>query len=509
MLVGDWMDQWAAIFPDKTAVVFNEMVLTYRKFSERINAAAKFFDALGVKKGGRVAALLYNKPQYLEIFFALSKLGAILVPINWRLVAPEVSHILQDSQSEIMLFESRFKPLVAEVQDQGTSQIRQFISLGERPPTWAEDYEAGLARSRPGLRPSAAGVDQEDAHIIMYTSGTTGQPKGAVMSQRKTFFNVLNSDIYYALTPSDVILVTRPLFHSGGLLVQAAPVLYKGGTVILQERFRPELALEALETNRVTVFEAASTMYKFFLADCDMSAYDLSSLKVCYTGGERVSPGLITEFHQRGITIGQIFGQTETSTVTWLPREDAIRKIGSVGHPVFHGRVKIENEQGQAIQPGETGEILVGGPIIMTEYWNSPEMTAETIKAGWLHTGDLATQDEDGYIYIVDRKKNMIISGGENIYPAEVEKAILEHEAVEDVAVYGVPDERWGEVGRAAVVLKPGWKVNDEELLTFLRGRIAGYKKPKSVEFVSCLPRTAAGKIMRCKLTEGSQTPVD
>jgi fatty-acyl-CoA synthase len=334
----------------------------------------------------------------------------------------------------------------------------------------------------------------------MYTSGTTGLPKGAILSHRKTFYNVLNANIYYGLNSEDIFLVSRALFHSGGLLVSAAPTLYKGGTIILKKRFRPIEILETIERHRVTVIEAAATLFNFILQQCDLEKYALSSLRCCITGGERVPRSLLEEYLKRGIIISQIYGQTETSTLAWLPMWEAKRKLGSVGIPVFHGNIKVINKEGKEAKPGEVGEIIVSGPILMTGYWRKPQQTEETIRDGWLHTGDLATRDEEGFLYIVDREKDMYISGGENVYPAEVEKIYLEDQKILDVAVVGIPDEKWGEVGMAFIVMKNGEKMTEEEALRFCEGRIAKYKVPKRVVFLTELPMTASQKIKRHKL---------
>jgi fatty-acyl-CoA synthase len=378
---------------------------------------------------------------------------------------------------------------------------RTFLSVGTGNP-WALDYEEST-REAPSQEPELVEpVGDEDPHIIMYTSGTTGLPKGAVLSHLKTFFNALNADIYYGLTPDDVVLISRALFHSGGLLVEAAPILYKGGTMVMKRRFRPPDILEAVERYRISVLEAPATLFKFILEQCDLRGYDLRSLKCCFTGGERVPPSLLKDYQEKGIPLSQIYGQTETSTITWLPFKEASRKRGSVGVPVFHGDVRIVDKQGRQVKKGEIGEIVVKGYITMSGYWGKPDLTAQTIREGWLHTGDLATMDEEGFVYIVDREKDMFISGGENVYPAEVEKLYLENQKILNAAVVGVPDEKWGEVGVVFIVLKDGEIMTDEEALRFCDGRIARYKIPKHVRFVKDLPMTAAQKIMRNKLRE-------
>jgi len=293
------------------------------------------------------------------------------------------------------------------------------------------------------------------------------------------------------------MVVTRPLFHSGGLLVDVVPVLYKGGTLILRRRFQPHEIFETVQKYHVTIIEMAGTLFQFLLHQCNPRQYDLSSVRCYFTGGERIPTAMLNEYYEKGITISQVFGLTETSTITWLPYEDAIRKIGSVGLPIFHGEVRIVDKKGYDVASGEVGEIIVNGPAIMSEYWNRPDLTAETIRDGWLHTGDLARMDEDGYLYIIDREKDMYISGGENVYPAEIEKILFTHPKVFDAGIVGVPDEKWGEAGKAFIVLKPGETMAETEVLEFLKGKIAKYKIPKYVEFVRELPKTPSGKIQK------------
>jgi fatty-acyl-CoA synthase len=336
----------------------------------------------------------------------------------------------------------------------------------------------------------------------MYTSGTTGLPKGAILSHRKTFFNALNADLFYHLTSKDIMIVSRPLFHSGGLLVEAAPVLYKGGTLILKKRFQSHEILETIQKYRVTLLEMAATVYQFILQECDLSQYDLSSIRCYFTRGERVPKAMLKEFYRKGITLSQIFGQTEASTITFLSPEDAVPKMGSVGLPVFHGEVRIVDKTGKEASPGEVGEIIIKGPTLMSGYWNRPELTAETIRDGWLYTGDLARMDEEGYIYIVDREKDMYISGGENVYPAEIEKVLHTHPKIFDAGIVGIPDEKWGEVGKAFIVLKPKETMGNGEVFEFLKGKVAEYKIPKVVEYVEALPKTASGKIQKFILKE-------
>jgi fatty-acyl-CoA synthase len=504
--IGDWIQKWSFLQPHKKALIFEDRPFTYREVNLRTNRLCHFLLESGIKKGDRISVLLYNCHQYIEIFFALSKIGGILVPLNWRLAGPELEFIINDSGSRMIIFDSDFQEMISSLRPRLNLSGGNYIRIGTPGPGWAKDYEKGLLES-PAYGPQLqVSTGDEDPHVLMYTSGTTGIPKGAILSHRKTFFNVLNADLFYNLTSEDIMIVARPLFHSGGLFVEAAPVLYKGGTLILRKWFRPHEILETIQKYRVTLLEMSATVYQFILQGCDLSQYDLGSIRSYFTGGERVPKAMLKEYYTKGMTVSQIFGQTEASTITSLSPADAASKIGSVGLPVFHGEVRIVDKAGKPVNPGEVGEIIVKGPTLMSGYWNRPDLTAETIRDGWLYTGDLAQTDEEGYIYIIDREKDMYISGGENVYPAEIEKILHIHPKIFDAGIVGVPDEKWGEVGKAFIVLKPGETMGNGEVLDFLKGKVAKYKIPKYVEYVRELPKTASGKIQKFVLKEWHQT---
>ncbi len=504
MNVGQWISKWAAIRPEKIAIYSSGRPLSYRVLNDRSVRVGNLLNDLGVVKGDRVGVLLYNSHEYIETYFALSRMGAILVPLNWRLVPAEMEFILKDSGVSVLFFGSDFTELVDKIRGADALPVKRFVCIGAAGPSWAMGYEEEIEARQSVSLSTATEVDGEDANIIMYTSGTTGVPKGAILSHRKTFFNVLNANIFYGLTHDDVMLIPRALFHSGGLLVEALPMLYKGGTIVMQRRFRAAEILKAIETYRVTVAEPPATTLRIILEQCDLKEYDLSSVRCWFTGGERVPVSLIKDYRERGITISQIYGQSETSTVAWLPTAEAYRKMGSVGIPVFHGDVRVVNKDGEKVKPGEIGEIVVSGPITMSGYWGKPELTEDTMKNGWLHTGDLATVDEEGFLYVVDREKDMFISGGENVYPAEIEKVYLENPKILNVACAGVPDDKWGEVGMLFIVLKNGETMSEEEALAFCEGRLARYKMPKFVRFLTELPMTAAQKIKRNELRQSA-----
>jgi fatty-acyl-CoA synthase len=499
--VGEWMRKWAAIQPEKTALIEEGARYSYQDLNSRINRLSNFLLNAGLKKGDRVAVLLRNCHEYIEIFFALSKIGGVLVPLNWRLVLPELEFIIQDSGSRFIIFDGDFIGSASMLQEEIPMDVALSCATDgsrvENLPDWTAAYEAsldGCSDSEPCMSWSAGG---EDAQILMYTSGTTGQPKGAILSHRKTFFNVLNADIYFNLTSHDIAIIVRPMFHSGGLIVDMVPVLYKGGTVVVKRRFAFTEILETVERYKVTILELPATVYNFILEECDIDRYDLSAIKCCFTGGERVPVALLQAFAEKGVIISQIYGLTEASTIFWLPIDKAIVKMGSVGQPVVHGEVKLIDANGRYVEPGEIGEIIVKGPILMSGYWKRPDLTKKVVKDDWLRTGDLARVDEDGFAYIIDRKKDMYISGGENVYPAEVEKALFSHPSVLDAAVVGVPDRKWGEVGKAFIELKEGHSISPEDVRTFLTDRLARYKIPQYIEFTERLPKTASGKIKK------------
>ena len=503
--VGEWITKWAKIQPDKTAIISEDVPYTYLDFKIQVNRLSNFFLEQGLKKGDRVAVLLRNCRQFLEIFFALSGIGGILVPLNWRLALPELEFIMSDSGSDFTIFDYEFLESAEKLRKRLPVNTHVVCTSGEgqrrgETPHWAIDYQAAVASclgSPPKLQWSAG---DDDPHILMYTSGTTGLPKGAVLSHRKTFFNVLNASIYYDLSKHDASIVGRPLFHSGGLIVDMAPVIYRGGTVIIKKRFTPEEILTTVEKHRVTLLELPATVFSFILNECKPEEHDLSSLKCCFTGGERVPVSLLRDYAEKGIPLSQVYGLTEASTLFWLPMEKAVEKMGSVGQPVMHSEVEIVDEEDRPVKMGETGEVVVKGPIVMNGYWNRDDLTDEVIKDGWFYTGDLARMDEDGFVYIVDRKKDMFISGGENVYPAEIEKVLLGHPGIADAAVVGVSDKKWIEVGKAFLVAREGITLDAGEIHRFLEENLAKYKIPKYIELVERLPKTASGKIKKAGL---------
>jgi len=452
--------------------------------------------------------MLANCPDFIELYLAGARLGAIFVPLNHRVTTPELDYFLKNSRPRLFVFGSDTASNVEALNLTGNRAPMLLASVG--PNTGSSvifDYRSetkAFDGQKPFLTRSLAPADPEEPLVIMYTSGTTGRPKGAVLSHRKTFFNCLNADFFFKMHVDDVMLIILPLFHSGGLFIQTSPSLYKGATMVIHPRFDPIKFYKDVERYKVTKFLGVPTVYKALLKVEAEKRGDLSSLKVCAGGGEKTTAELFAQCRDAGLTFRQIMGQTETSILLWASEEDSFRKPGTVGRPVFHAEVNIVDRSGSLVKAGEIGEIVARGSIMMKEYWQDPERTEETIKNGWLHTGDLARMDEDGYYYLVDRARDMYISGGENIYPAEVERVLREHPEIEDVAVVGIPDETWGEVGHAHIIRKSDSSLTAEEVIAFCDGKLGRYKWPKKVTFVKEFPRTSLGKVKKQLLSEAS-----
>ncbi len=499
-----WVERWSELHPDKPAILFEGQQISYLELYQRANRTGCWLQSLGIEKGDRVAVMLNNCPEFIELYLACSRLGAIFVPVNFRLAGPELEYTLKNSSPRLFVFGNEYADDISKLNLSNFLPLMQLATVGKQSGfsgtlNYASET-AAFQDQKPTFAGSPGPTDPEEPHVIMYTSGTTGQPKGAVLSHRKTFFNCLNADIFFKLHFDDIMLVVLPLFHSGGLFIQASPILYKGATMIIHPKFDPSKTYQDIERFKVTKFLGVPTVYRALLNADSEKGRDLSSLKVCAIGGEKTTHELMALCKRAGFSLRQIMGQTETSILLWASEEESLRKPGTVGRPVFHAEVNLVDSEGHQVQPGEVGEILVRGSIMMKEYWQDPVRTEETIKNGWLHTGDLARMDEEGYFYLVDRARDMYISGGENVYPAEVERVLREHPDIEDVAVVGVPDETWGETGHAFVILKPGSCLCTEDLSQFCDGKLARYKWPKKTTFCKDFPCTSLGKVRKSLL---------
>ena len=497
MYVGDWLGRRALLTPLKTALVdaTTGMRYSYRELNARANRVAHLLRSqLGIAKGDRVAILATNRVEYLDLLFACGKLGAIGVPLNWRLAPRELAVILHDCTPQVLAYAPNYAPVVDEIY--AGRDRPQLLVLG--PAAGAAMALAG-AYATPGEAPAVESeVDLEDPALILYTSGTTGRPKGAILPHRMLVWNSINTIVGWELSAQDVTITHTPFFHSGGINVLTLPLIHCGGTVVLMESFDPVRCLELIAAERVTVLFAVPTMFQMLLEAPNFDRTDFTAVRFFISGGAPCPVALIRAYQARGVPFRQGYGLTEVGPNCFtLQPDDAIRKAGSVGFPNMHVDARIVDDHGQDQPPGAVGELVLRGPTVFSGYWNNPEATAAAMHGGWFHTGDLVRRDTEGYYYIVDRKKDLIISGGENIYPAEVENVLYAHPAVAAVVVIGVPDPKWGEVGRAVVVLRPGHQATAADLIEFCQGKLARYKIPKSVVFAEALPHNAAGKIVK------------
>ncbi|MET9856438.1 long-chain fatty acid--CoA ligase [Streptomyces sp. NPDC006450] len=494
--IGSWPTRRARKTPNRVAIVHEDLSWTYRELHQRVLRLAHSLQELGTARGDRIAYLGPNHPAFLETLFAAGLLGAVFVPLNTRLAAPELAYNLSDSGSIVLVHGPEQAGTARAAGDEAA--VRHRIAL-DGPGKGALGYEELLARG--GTGPLDQNVAPEDPCMIMYTSGTTGRPKGAVLSHGNIIWNSVNVLVDTDLAGDEVTLVVAPLFHTAGLNMTCLPTLLKGGRVVLLGTFDADHVLETIENQRVTYMFGVPTMYDAMAARPRWASTDLSGLRTLNCGGAPVPARTIAAYLDRGLAFSQGYGMTEAAPgILSLDREQTSAKAGSAGVPHFFTDTRVVLPDGRDAAPGERGEILVQGPNVMTGYWGRPEDTVAAFTEGgghWLRTGDVARTDSDGYVYIVDRLKDMFVSGGENVYPAEVEDALLTHPAVAACAVIGVPDPVWGEVGRAVVVLDPGSRTEEHALLGHLHGRLAPYKIPKSVILTDTLPRTASGKITK------------
>ncbi len=506
MNIAWWVQRWSDLHPDKPALIFEEQQITYSQLNQRANRTSCWLQSLGIEKGDRVAIMLNNCPEFIELFLACARLGAIFVPLNFRSAPPELDYFLKNCRPRLFVFGSEFMDNVKKLDFENTRPQALLSSVGKaQADSTVLDYineSAAFDGRKPFLTRSLGPTDPEEPQVIMYTSGTTGRPKGAVLSHRKTFFNCLNADIFFKMHFDDIMLVILPLFHSGGLFIQASPVIYKGATMVMHPKFDPIKVYQDIERYKVTKFLGVPTVYRALVKVAPQQRGDISSLKVCAGGGEKTTPELFERCREAGLAFRQVMGQTETSILLWASEEDSFSKPGTVGRPVFHAEVNIVDKNGRPVKPGEVGEIVVRGSIMMKEYWQDPVRTEETIRNGMLYTGDLARTDEDGYYFLVDRARDMYITGGENVYSAEVERILREYPEIEDIAVVGVPDERWGEVGQAYVIPKKDSNFNTDGLMEYCKQRMANFKCPKQVILCEDFPRTSLGKVRKGELVK-------
>jgi long-chain acyl-CoA synthetase len=504
-LIGDLLDRAADRHPDRLAVVGSDVRLDYRAFHERVARLAAGLAALGVQPDERVAVLDKNSTKYLELYFAIPRAGAVAVPLNYRLATPELAYILNDSTATTLFFSNEYAPQIDALRQELPS-IRNYVCLGSEL-AWARDYEALLAGANGSLPPAPR--SRQDVFLQMYTSGTTGRPKGAMLTHANMVANTLTALAERDYTAEDTYLHVAPLYHCADLEIFYGMTFACAKNVVLRE-FRPEAVLEAVQREHVTVAFLVPAMINALLEHPGLDSYDLTSLRLIVYGGSAIPEDRLRAALERlPCKLSQGYGLTETSPIlTILPAADHVldgphvRRIQSSGRPARGVEVKIFDEREQECAPEVVGEIVARGKNIMKGYWRDPEATAHALRGGWFHTGDMGFCDADGYIYIVDRMKDMIVTGGENVYPREVEEVLYTHPDVLEAAVIGVPSERWGETVKAVVVLREGCSASGEELIAYTRERVARYKAPTSVDFVGSLPRNPSGKVLKKVLRE-------
>ncbi|MYG51506.1 MAG: long-chain fatty acid--CoA ligase [Rhodospirillaceae bacterium] len=495
----DWAAGHAAIRPDALAQVDiqNGRSYTYAQMDERAARLGRWLQDRGVGRGDRVAILAYNGPEFFELEFAAGKTGAVMVPLNWRLAQPELEYILGDCAPKALIHDVEFAAMCDALRDSGT--IPHGLTIDVENPD--NPYDAALASAPP--EPAIEALTHDDLAMIMYTSGTTGRPKGAMITHRMQLYNCINLGFSSRLSPDTIQLVVLPLFHTGGLNCYTNPVLHAGGQNIIMREFEPAAALDYIGDPAlgITHFFGVPAHYQFMMQAPNFATADLSRLVMCGVGGASCPVPILEAWLDRGIPLVQGWGMTETSPAgLFLDIRDTRRKAGSAGKPVMHTEIRIVDDKGSDVAQGETGELLIRGPNVTPGYWNKPEATEAAFVDGFLKTGDAARMDEEGFVYIVDRWKDMYISGGENVYPAEVESVIYQLPQIAEAAVIGVPDERWGEVGKAVVVVKPGETLSEQELIAHCLANLARFKVPASVAWTDVLPRNATGKVLKWEL---------
>ena len=500
--VTDWLDRRAKQSPERIALeeAASGRLITYRDWNTSANRTANYLRSLGVGHGDRVAVYSSNCLEYLDVWMACGKIGAILQNLNWRLTVSELEALLKDATPALLIYSDDYRAQVNALRPNVPS-VRHFVAFG----ALAADGDCRFSDrdQQPETLTDRPELTLDDPWVICYTGGTTGLPKGAILTHGNMTWNSINTVVSWGLDEDDVAILNAPLFHTGGLNVFTLPLVHVGGKSIVCKAFDAEQVFDFIEQRGVTVYFGVPTMFVVMQAHERWANADFSRLKLIISGGAPCPLPIFERFWDKGVDFKTGYGLTEAGPNTfWLPQEDVRRKPGAVGFPLFHVDVKIVRADGAPCGAGEPGELVIRGGHVTPGYWNNPTATAKTIVDGWLHTGDLAICDDEGYYSIVGRLKDMIISGGENIYPAEVESVMHAHDAVAEAALIGVPDAKWGEVGRAVVVVKPGQTLSADDLLAFMTTRLAKYKVPKTVVFVDDLPKTGPGKIDKRLLGE-------
>jgi fatty-acyl-CoA synthase len=505
MFYGDWLHRRELLSPNKIALVDSEngdLEISYRQWNHRVNRMANFFlDKLGVKKGDRLSIYSRNRMEYLDLLFACNKLGAILQVINWRLSSREIQGIILDFEPKVLIFSEEWRSQVQQLKPQ-VRNVKWFVNLDETSVigeiSWKNEQDLW-----PETQPEAVELDWEDPWVICYTGGTTGFPKGAILNYRSMTWNSINTICSWGLSSNDVVPHYMPMFHTGGINVLLLPIVHIGGTTIFSKEFNVEQLFNQIGRLGITFFFGVPAMLLTMIQDPDWADADFQNVRLVMAGGGNCPQVIYEAFWQKGVAFKEGYGLTEAGPNTfWIPDDEVKDKIGSVGRPLFHVDVKIVDNADNDLGPNQVGELMVRGPHVFGGYWNRPEDTKEVFNGDWLHTGDLARADDDGCYSIVGRKKDMIKSGGENIYPAEIEDFLHNHPDILEAVVIPVPDPKWGEVGCAVVARKPKTNLDEDHLVQWMKDRMAHFKVPKTIVFVDSLPKTGAKKIDKVMLID-------
>jgi fatty-acyl-CoA synthase len=499
MDLSDLIARNADFTPDKPAIRFEGRTISYAALHRRIVATARALKSeLGIGRGDRVAILAANHSDYLVLLYACARLGAMLVTLNWRLAIPEQLFILSDSGAKVLVVDKEFSGVVAQIAT--ALPDLKVVGLDYSPDGFVSFDELLAAGSGDGRNPH---TDTSNPLLLVYTSGTTGRPKGAVLRQEALIWNAAMSQHAHDMRSDDHVLNVLPMFHVGGLNIQTTPALQTGAMVTIHSRFAPDTTLQCIAQDRPTLIVMVPAVMQAVIQHPLFGQTDLSCVRAVATGSTQIPVPLIEAFMQRGVPVIQVYGSTETGPIAVYTRVGGdLSRMTSTGLPGLHCEAMVVDNDGREVPPGATGEVIVRGPNVLYEYWGNSRATAEALRDGWYHTGDLGTRDADGYFYIHDRKKNMIISGGENIYPAEVERVLHDHPCVAEAAVIGRPDPKWQEVPVAYIVCRKDMTIGAEELRDYVGQHLARFKIPREIVFVDSLPRTALGKVQHFMLRE-------
>ena len=485
----------------------NNVHYSYNDLEDRANRLANYLkESQNINKGDRVAFISRNRIELIDAYYATAKIGAILIPYNARLSTAEFIKLINSETPKILFYEEDFEDVVEQFRVK--VNIEKYIILKDNNSSGCDTSYIEAISYENNSMVCCPELELDDTHLIIHTGGTTGLPKGGMISHQSLMFNAFNEICTWGLNYEDSAFIILPMYHTGGWNLLTLPLLHCGGRIIISKQFDPKLTLEVIEKEKTTLLFGAATMFRMMSDLPEFQNADLSSLKWVMAGAAPTPINIMERFWEKGLKFVLGYGMTEAgpnnlSSTPQFMSEKLIRdKYASVGKPMYMTMTRVVNDKGEDVKVNETGELLWSGPQIFSGYWNNETETSSTIVNGWIYTGDMVTVDEDGYYYIVGRKKNMFISGGENVFPPEIESAIYEIPQIHEVCVFGVPDEKWGEVGKAVVSLKPGTAVTKEEIQKILRGKLAGYKIPKYIQFIDDIPKNNVGKVVVFKIME-------